>query len=115
MDKKQLKTKIQKPIRKNILKVYLTDGEYDEILESSKKAGLSLSTFAQKVCLGSRVLSKEDKQARLELLKINSDLGRLGGLLKQAISISGNKTEIKNILHNIRLLQENLKAKVKSI
>lgn len=106
---------MKKPVRKNILKVYLTDDEYAEILENSKRAGLSLSTFAQKVCLGSPVLSREDKQARLELLKINSDLGRLGGLLKQAISVGGNRTEINNLLHNIRLLQEHLKAKVKSI
>ena len=86
--------------------------EYGEILASSQRAGLSLSEFARKVCLGSRVESREDQQARRELLKVNADLGRLGGLLKQALSQGQSRERIQGLLHTIDQMQAMLKERI---
>lgn len=86
----------QKPTvakRKEVIKVYLTTQDFGEILQSSQMAGLSLSTYARKVCLGSRVESRTDHMTRLELARIRGDIGKLGGLMKQALAqgVSGRE------------------------
>ncbi len=106
---------MKKEKRKNIIKAYITDDEYNEISESCSRSGLSISTFIQRVCLGSIVPSREDAQARRELLKVNADLGRLGGLLKQAITTCGEREKIRPLLKEIEILQLELKEKVKAI
>lgn len=100
--------------RKKVLTAYITEMEYGEITASSARAGLSLSEFVRRVCLGNRIISREDQQARRELLKINADLGRLGGLLKQALS-QGHKESIYGLLHKIDQVQALLKEKVKEL
>lgn len=107
--------KASKPSRKRIIKAYLTEKEYQQIVASSTLAGLSISTFVRNVCLGSRVPSREDAIARRELLKVNADLGRLGGLLKQAITLTGNREMIRPLLLDIEKIQAELKAKVRAI
>jgi hypothetical protein len=74
------------PSKKAVLKAYLTPEEYEKIMESADRTGLSLSTFAKRVCLGLPVPSLEKQKARWELLKVNADLGRLGGLFKLCLS-----------------------------
>ena len=83
-------------------------------MESSNRAGLSMSEFVRRVCLGFRVESREDQQVRRELLKVNADLGRLGGLLKQTLA-SGHKEQIYGLLHKIDQAQAELKAKIKAL
>ena len=82
--------------------------EYGEILESSQRAGLSLSEFARRVCLGQRIESREDQQARRELLKVNADLGRLGGLLKQALSQGHSRDQVYGLLETFTFLMTNV-------
>ncbi|WP_165068959.1 MULTISPECIES: conjugal transfer protein TraJ [unclassified Desulfovibrio] len=104
----------KRPKRTEQIKAYVTPREFTLIMESSERAGLSMSEFARRVCLGFRVESREDQQARRELLKVNADLGRLGGLLKQALT-SGHKEQIYGLLHKIDQLQANLKAKIRAL
>ncbi len=104
----------KRPKRTGQIKAYVTPQEFTLIMESSERAGLSMSEFARRVCLGFRVESREDRQARRELLKVNADLGRLGGLLKQALA-SGHKEQIYGLLHKIDQLQANLKAKIRAL
>ena len=40
------------PSKKRILRTYLTPEEHAQIRASASKAGLSLSTFSKRVCLG---------------------------------------------------------------
>lgn len=101
--------------RKMALKSYITEAEYGELVASSERAGLSLSEFVRRVCLGSRVESREDQQARRELLKMNADLGRLGGLLKQALATGHSKDKVYSLLHKIDQAQAILKAKIREI
>ena len=69
--------------RSDRIQAYVTPEEFALIMASSERAGLSMSEFARRVCLGFRIESREDQQARRELLKVNADLGRLGGLLSK--------------------------------
>lgn len=71
---------------KKLVKAYLTPEEYRQINESAAKAGLSVSTFIKRVCLGHKISSTVDHQAVLALAKANADLGRLGGLFKMFLS-----------------------------
>lgn len=104
----------KRPRRTEQIKAYVTPEEFTLIMESSDRAGLSMSEFARRVCLGFRVESREDQQARRELLKVNADLGRLGGLLKQALAI-GHKEQIYGLLHKIDQLQASLKARIRAL
>ena len=105
---------MEKPKRTEQVKAYVTPEEFTLIMESSERAGLSMSEFARRVCLGFRVESREDQQARRELLKVNADLGRLGGLLKQTLA-TGHKEQIYGLLHKIDQLQASLKARIRAL
>jgi hypothetical protein len=71
---------------KKPVKAYLTSDEHQQLVESAAKAGLTVSTFIKRVCLGQRVQSIVDHQAVLAVMKANADLGRLGGLFKKFLS-----------------------------
>lgn len=94
---------------------YVTPEEYSLIVDSSERAGVSISEFVRRVCLGHKIESREDHQARRELLKVNADLGRLGGLLKQALAEGQSKEHVYGMLHKIDQVRELLKEKVRSL
>ncbi len=101
--------------RDKCVKMYVKAEELSVLLESSGRAGLSLSTFARRVCLAMQVKSREDQQARRELLKINADLGRLGGLLKQALASGVDRHLIHTHLREIDRTRDLLKTRVKGM
>ena len=98
------------PTKKQILRTYLTPEEYAQIRASASKAGLSLSTFSKRVCLGFSVPSLEHQEARIELRRLKGDLGRLGGLLKQAIAADGDKITLQRLLREVDAGMRELKA-----
>lgn len=105
------------PSKKIAMKTYLTPEEYDQIIQSADKAGLSLSTFAKRVCLGQPTPSRELERFRRELLRINADLGRLGGLFKLCLGRSdahwrGLHREVRQLLWQIEARQRELKDAV---
>lgn len=93
-----------------IVRTYLPQADYDHIQSQANRAGLPLSAYIRNVCLGREVLDKADKEAVLALLKTKGDLGRMGGLLKQALSGSDplpvNPDEIRNLLKTIETTQQ---------
>ncbi len=98
------------PSKKKRLPVYLTDEEYAEISASAARAGISCSKFARLVCTGTPVPTLEHKQAVQEIIKARADLGRLGGLLKQAIAADGDKIIIQRLLREVDAGMRELKA-----
>lgn len=98
------------PSKKKRLPVYLTDEEHSLISEYASRAGISLSTFAKRVCTGSPVPSLEHKQAVQEIIKARADLGRLGGLFKQAIAAGGDKFTLNRLLKEVDIGMRELKA-----
>lgn len=100
------------PSKKQVLKVYLTPEEFGEIRRSADRAGLSLSTFSKKVCLGFTVPSLEHQEARLELRRLKGDLGRLGGLLKQALAHGADRQTVHKLLRELDARQREVQTAV---
>ena len=98
--------------RRMVIKSYLTQEEYNAILASARRAGLSLSTFSKRVCLGTPVPSLERQEYRLELRRIKGDLGRLGGLVKQALAEGADRALVHKLLHELDARQRELAAAV---
>ena len=105
----------KKPRRSAVLKSYLTPEELDQVIKISARAQLSLSEFVRRVCLGIRIESREDQQARLELLRVHADLGRLGGLLKQALAEGHDRVSVIRLLRQIDQTQAELRDKVRAL
>ena len=103
------------PSKKKRIAVYLGPEEYDNIQASANRAGLSLSTFCKRVCIGIPVPSMEHQQAVKDILKANADLGRLGGLLKLALAEGGDKIALPRLLREIEAGQNALKAAARKI
>ncbi len=98
------------PSKKPRITVYLSPEEHAGISESAARAGVSLSAFAKRVCLGFLVPTLEHKQSVQEIIKARSDLGRLGGLLKQAIAADGDKHTLHRLLREVDAGMRELKA-----
>lgn len=94
--------------------IRLTESEKEAIKEAAERAGLSISEFARRAALGRQIPSIEDRKARLELMKINGDLGRMEGLLKQAQAICC-KEQIARMLKNLEETRELIKTKIQNI
>ena len=83
------------PSKKPRITVYLSPEEHAQISASAARAGISLSTFVKRVCTGIPVPTLEHKQAVQDIIKARADLGRLGGLLKQAIAADGGQCSFR--------------------
>ena len=97
------------PSKKLALKTYLTPEEYDVVLASARKAGLSLSTFSKRVCLGFSVPSLEHQEARLELRRLKGELARLGG------ASGADRSTVHRLLHELDARQRELQAAIARI
>lgn len=105
------------PSKKMLIKTYLAPEEYSVIQASARRAGLSLSTYSKRVCLGFTVPSLEHQEARLELRRLKGDLARLGGLIKQVLA-NGNGADrgiIHRLLHELDARQRELQAAIARI
>ena len=103
------------PSKKPRITVYLSPEEHAEISASAARAGISLSRFAKLVCTGMAVPSLEHKQAVQEIIKARADLGRLGGLFKQAIAADGDKFTLQRLLREIEAGQLQLKNVARNV
>ncbi|MGV4008752.1 conjugal transfer transcriptional regulator TraJ [Citrobacter freundii] len=74
----------KKPTRKGStpIKVYCLPDERAAIEANARAAGMSTSAFLLAVGQGYRVTGVTDYENVRELVRVNGDLGRLGGLLK---------------------------------
>jgi hypothetical protein len=100
---------------RRVLKTYLTPEEYDAVRASARRAGLSLSTFSRRVCMGTPVPSLEHLEARLELRRIKGDLGKLGGLVKQALADGADRELVHRLLRELDVRQRELRDAVTRI
>ena len=93
------------PSKKQRITVYLGPEEYSRIQESANRAGLSLSTFCKRVCIGTPVPGLEHRQAVKDILKANADLGRLGGLFKLALSSTPESHDRLTLQQHLREIE----------
>ena len=106
------------------IKVCCTPFERETLIEKAGQCGLSVSNFLRTVGLGTGIVSVVDHRKVDELVRINGDLGRLGGLLKlwlaneahfQPISTHGLKDQIFATIADIKANQASLKAIIKQV
>lgn len=64
------------------IKVYCLPEERAVIEDNARRAGLSSSTYLREVGQGYQIRGVTDAEQVRELVRVNGDLGRLGGLLK---------------------------------
>jgi hypothetical protein len=87
-------------------KTYLTPEEYEQVAGMAKQAGISLSTFIKRVCLGQELRSRTDQEAVMALVKANADLGRLGGLFKMGLSDGSAGKMAAEFRHTLRQIEK---------
>lgn len=101
------------PTRKKAMKVYLADEEYARIVQLSEQCGLSMSEYGKRSCLGQQLVSVLDQKLIRELIRINGDLGRLGGLLKMWLTNEdGFEREAQDLLESIQDTKHLLHRKI---
>jgi hypothetical protein len=106
------------------IKVCCTPVERQTLIEKAENCGLSVSNFLRTVGLGTGIVSVVDHRKVDELVRINGDLGRLGGLLKlcltneayvQPISAHPLKDQISATIADIKANQASLKVIIKQV
>ena len=105
---------IDAPVRRNrTLKVVVSREEAARIARLARDAGQSVSGYLRKLGLGHAPKSMLDQRLVLELIRINGDQGRLGGLLKLWLSERPGQGaaafEVRKLLREIEAAQLRLK------
>jgi hypothetical protein len=104
---------------KKTVRSYLAPDEYETVSKMANAAGISVSTFIWKVCLGQEIKSFEHEAFKLELIKTRSDMGKIGGLLKAALGLNQhnalNPPEVRRLLAEVGKLQRKLTEAVSKI
>jgi hypothetical protein len=113
MDAKKEKTRRES----SPIKVWVTPEEKSAIKTKAGAHSLSASSYLRRLGLALPVESTMDQRAILDLVKINADLGRLGGLIKmwltsnadfESLSAQGLQRRLENTLADVRALQKKM-------
>jgi hypothetical protein len=102
------------------VKVYCLPEERAQLQANAAAANLSASTYLLRVGLGYEVHGILDHRRVEELLKINADLGRLGGLLKLWLTndertAAFNESTIRALLGKIEDTQDKMHEVVREV
>ena len=105
--------------RKHPLKVVVSQAERTAIQAQAHNLGLSVSAYLRSVGLRYKPRPLADVAAIRDLLKIQADQGRLGGLLKlwlvEKPGQGASTFEVRRVLRQIEDLQIKLKGIVKRL
>jgi len=104
--------------RSRRIEIRLSDEELKIITDKAEAHGLNTSTYLRSLAMNYPVKSLVDRQAVSALLKVNGDLGKLGGLFKLWMTrnsddrddFSGNRT-----YKDIDILVDDIEHLAKSI
>jgi hypothetical protein len=102
------------------VKVYCLPDERAQLKALAAAANKSLSTYLLNVGLGYRVCGVLDQRRIEELIRINGDLGRLGGLLKLWLTndertATFRESTIRALLAKIEATQDELLDVVRAV
>ena len=120
MDAKKEKTRRES----SPIKVWVTPEEKAAIQAKAGAHSLSASSYLRRLGLVLPVESTIDQRAVLDLVKINADLGRFGGLIKmwlttnadfQSISAQGLQRKLENTLSDVRALQTKMSDRLEDL
>jgi hypothetical protein len=102
------------------VKAYCLPDERAQLQANARAARKSLSTYLLNVGLGYQVLGMLDHQQVEDLIRINGDLGRLGGLFKlwltndERTAVFGEST-IRALLGKVEATQDELRGVIRSV
>jgi hypothetical protein len=103
------------------IKVWVTPEEKSTI---RAKAGAHSSSYLRRLGLALPVESTIDQRAILDLVKINADLGRFGGLIKmwlttnadfESLSAQGLQRKLESTLTDVRQLQKKMSDRLEDL
>jgi hypothetical protein len=102
------------------IKVYCLPSEHEEIEALANASGHTKSSYLLRVGLGYRTQTILDNKRVEELLRINGDLGRLGGLLKLWLTDDPRTAQfgeatIRAVLSRIEDTQDEMRAVVRTV
>lgn len=108
--------------RKNCtpIKVYCLPGEKSQIEANAAVTGMSVTAFLRKVGMGYEVGGIVDLEQARKMVRINGDLGRLGGLLKMWLSddqrtANFSPAVLRTLLSKIQSTQDELRTVINAI
>jgi len=70
----------------HMIKIYLKPNEKKRIAQEARECGMAMSAYARTLALGDRLVSIPELKEMEHVMKVNADLGRLGGLLKMTLT-----------------------------
>ena len=103
---------------------WVTPEEKAAIAEKADAHSLSASSYLRRLGLAMPLQSTIDQRAILDLVKINADLGRFGGLIKmwlttnadfESLSAQGLQRKLENTLSDVRLLQKKMSDRLEDL
>jgi hypothetical protein len=111
MDKKSSRQRIRR------FQVLLLPAEAVAIKSHAANCSLSVSAYLRNLGLHYRPKSNVDADAVMEMVKVNGDLGRLGGLLKMWLTNEERlkPEQINSLLDDIKSILAALLEKVKKL
>lgn len=109
--------------RKRNIKICIrvTSEEYTKIKDIADATAQSKSSYLRNIGTGYQPHGRIDQLSIKELMKINADLGRLGGLLKHLFfskhdassdNTSSFKPEVNNLLREFKKIKDQLEEKI---
>ena len=120
MDAKNEKTRRES----SPIKVWVTPEEKAAIKAKAGAHSLSASSYLRRLGLAMPVESTIDQRAILDLVKINADLGRFGGLIKmwlttnadfESLSAQGLQRKLESTLSDVRQLQKKMSDRLEDL
>lgn len=112
----------QTRVRKKAIYVWVKEDEKEQIESNAKACNKSASSFLRDLGMGYVPKSMIDHDAVGDLMQLNGDLGRLGGLLKMWLTNEedfrgreGEALEVTTLLSRINELREEIREKVRSV
>ena len=106
------------------IKVWVTPEEKAAIATKADAHSLSASSYLRWLGLAMPLQSTIDQRAILDLVKINADLGRFGGLIKmwlttnadfESLSAQGLQRKLENTLSDVRQLQKKIRDRLEDL
>ncbi len=112
----------QTRIRKQCIKVWVDEQEKRDIEDNAKGCNHSASSYLRNLGVGYTPKSMIDHKSVGDLMQLNGDLGRLGGLLKMLLSneesFVGHEdkmVEVSSLLNGLNDLRNDIREKVGAI
>ena len=102
-----------KVYKDHFIRARVTEYEYNQIKLKAQNMGIPLSAYIRNISMNYPVKSVADQNALNALLSTRADLGRVGGLLKMALTNKtplGNRNtlEVEQLLHDIEYKAQKL-------